>query len=50
MEVGEVIQMPEDCVQTVMLPVAYTKGAVLKRAERLPAEAVTYWNAWGDQG
>ncbi len=49
-EVAEVIAMPDECVQMVMLPVAYTKDAVLKRAERLPAEAVTYWNAWGDQG
>lgn len=48
-EVAEVLSMPPDTVQTVMLPVGYTKGAVLKRAQRLPAQAVTFWNRWGDQ-
>ncbi len=46
-EVGQVLGMPPGTVQTVMLPVGYTKGAVLKRAERQPAEQVTYWNSWG---
>ena len=46
-EVANILNMPAGVVQTVMLPVGYTKGAVLKRADRLPAQQVTYWNAWG---
>ena len=47
-EVADVLAMPPGTVQTVMLPVGYTKGAVLKRAARRPARDVTYWNRWGD--
>ena len=44
---AEVLGMPAGAVQTVMLPVGYTKGAKLKRAARQPAVEVTYWNRWG---
>ncbi len=47
-EVRDILGMPEGTVQTVMLPVGYTKGATLRRAERLPAHQVTYFNRWGD--
>jgi len=47
-EVAQVLGMPADTLQTVMLPVGYTKGAVMKRAQRRPAQEVTYWNRWGD--
>jgi len=47
-EVAEVLGMPAGSVQTVMLPVGYTKGAVLKRAPRKPAQEVTFWNRWGE--
>ena len=46
--VKRILGMPEDALQTVMLPVGYTKGAVLKRAERLPAEEVTFANSWNE--
>ena len=46
-EVGKILGMPEGTVQTVMLPVGYTKGAKLRRADRLPAQQVTYFNSWG---
>ena len=45
-EVREILQMPADSVLTVMLPVAYMKGARLSKAERLPASQVSYWNRW----
>ena len=45
--VAEVLGIPEDVTQTVLLPVAYTKNARLAPAERKPAREVTYWNAWG---
>ena len=47
-EVAAVLNMPKGTLQTVMLPVGYTKGAVLKRAARQPANQVTYWNSWGN--
>ena len=46
-EVAAILEMPEDTRHTIMLPVGYTKGAVLRRADRLPAREVTYWDAWG---
>lgn len=45
-EVAEILGVPEGVTQTVMLPAAYTLGANLKPAARLPAEQVTYWNSW----
>jgi len=47
-EVAKILAMPPDVTQTVMLPAAYAKGARLRRAERLPAAEVTFWNRWGD--
>ncbi len=46
-DVGRILGMPEQAVLTVMLPVAHTKGVVYRRADRLDAESVTYWNRWG---
>ena len=46
-QVAEILDIPESVVNTVMLPVGYTKGARLKRADRLAAEAVTFWDGWG---
>lgn len=46
-EVAEILDIPESVVNTVMLPVAYTKGAILKRADRLAAEHVTFFDSWG---
>ncbi len=46
-DVAGILEMPESVVNTVMLPVGYTKGAKLRRAERLEARHVTFWDAWG---
>lgn len=46
-EVAGILEIPESVVSTVMLPVGYTKGANLKRAARLGASEVTFWDAWG---
>ena len=46
-DVRSVLGMPDTSMQTVMLPVGFTKDAVLRRADRLPAEEVTYMNSWG---
>ena len=39
--------IPEDVTQTVLLPVAYTKDAHLRPADRRPAREITYWDRWG---
>ena len=39
--------IPTDATQTVLLPVGYTRDAVLRPAKRLPPREVTYWNRWG---
>jgi nitroreductase len=46
-EVAEILDIPDSVVNTVMLPVGYTKDAKLKRADRLAAQAVTFWDGWG---
>lgn len=48
-EVASILNIPDNVTQTVMLPVAYTKGAKLKPAARMAADQVTYWNGW-EQG
>lgn len=45
--VAAALGIPEHVTQTILLPVAWTKGAVLKRAERKSAREVTWWNRWG---
>ena len=47
--VAEVLGIPADVSQTVLLPIGYMKDAVLKPAKRRPAREVTYWNAWGTE-
>ena len=47
-EVAAVLGIPAEVVQTVMLPVGYTKGAVMKRAARQGAAEVTFFNRWGE--
>jgi nitroreductase len=44
--VAEIIGMPEDHQHLVMLPVGYTKNAVLKPADRKAAREVTFFNSW----
>jgi hypothetical protein len=41
--------MPDDATLTVMLPVGYLKGAVLRPAPRRAPHEVTYWDAWGER-
>ena len=47
-EIGELLGVPDGVTQTVMLPLAYTKNANLKPADRLSAEEVTLWNGWSE--
>lgn len=45
--VAQALGIPDDVTQTILLPVAYTKDAVLRPAKRQGAGEVTYWNRWG---
>jgi len=47
-QVADLLGIPDNVTQTVMLPIAYTKDAVLRPAERLSAKDVTYHNRWGN--
>ena len=46
-EAAAILDIPEGVTQTVLLPVAYMQGAVLKPAQRKPAREVTFWDGWG---
>tara|TARA_B110000196_G_C20898373_1_gene544722 strand:+ start:39 stop:677 length:639 start_codon:yes stop_codon:yes gene_type:complete len=46
-EVAEVLGMPSSARQVVMLPVGYTLGAVLKKADRKDAATVSFLDSWG---
>ena len=45
-EVADLLGLPDDVRQGVLLPVAYTKGTDFRPARRLPAAQVTHWNSW----
>lgn len=46
-EAAAAFGIPDGVTQTVLLPVGYTRDAVLKPARRLAPEDVTFWNHWG---
>ena len=46
-EAAEILGIPDNVVQTALLPVAYTLGQDFKRASRPPVADITHWNAWG---
>ncbi len=46
-EAAAALGIPPDVSQTVLLPVAHMRGAVLRPAHRRPAREVTFWNRWG---
>ena len=45
-QVAALLGIPAGVSQVVMFPAAYTKNAVMKVADRLPASEVTYLNRW----
>ena len=48
-EIAGILDIPEGAMQTVMLPIAYTKDARLKPADRLAAGEVTFVDTWGSR-
>lgn len=47
-ESADLLGIPADVTQTVLLPVGYTLDAVLAPAPRKGAADVTFWNEWGN--
>ena len=45
-EAAELLGLPENVVQTALLPVAYTIGTEFKPAARPPVATITHWNGW----
>ena len=46
-EAADILGIPDNILQAALLPVAYFKGSDFKPAKRVPAQELTYWNAWG---
>ena len=46
-DVADLLGLPEDVMQTALLPVAYTMGTEFKIAARQPPEEITYFDEWG---
>ena len=45
-EAAAILGLPDDVVQTALLPVAYTLGTDFKPASRPPVANITHWNSW----
>ncbi|MDE0007963.1 MAG: nitroreductase family protein [Gammaproteobacteria bacterium] len=45
-DAAELLGIPDDVVQTALLPVAWTLGTDFRRATRPPVADITHWNAW----
>jgi nitroreductase len=46
-EVGQLLGLPENLTQAVLIPLAYYTGDDFKPAPRTPAADRTSWNGWG---
>jgi nitroreductase len=46
-EVADLLGIPQGVTQSVLLPVAYTKGDDFRPATRRPAAAITWFDHWG---
>ena len=45
----ELLGIPADVTQAVLLPMAYFSGDTFKPAPRLPLEQIIHWNQWGQR-
>ena len=46
-ECNEILGIPDNVTTAVMLPVAYFTGETFKKAKRIPAKEITFWDTWG---
>ena len=49
-ECNEILGIPKNVTTAVLLPVAYFTGETFKKAKRVPARELTYWESWGAKG
>jgi nitroreductase len=47
-ECNKILGIPDNVTTAVLLPVAYFTGETFKKAKRLPAKDLTYWESWGN--
>ena len=48
-EVKELLGIPDDVTQAVLLPMAYFTGETFKPAPRVPLAEIIHWNQWGQR-
>lgn len=49
-ECNDILGIPAGITTAALLPVAYFTGDTFKKAERVPASELTYWDSWGATG
>ncbi len=47
-ECNQILGIPDNITTAALLPVAYFTGETFQKADRIPAAALTYWEAWGE--
>ena len=45
-KVADVLNLPDNLTQAVLMPVAYYSGSGFREASRLPLDEVLHWNGW----
>ena len=45
-KVAEILRLPQNITQAVLMPVAYYSGSGFREASRLPLDQVLHWNGW----
>ena len=48
-EAASLLGIPDNVIQTALLPVAYFKGTDFRPAKRRPGREVTHWEHWGQR-
>ena len=49
-EASEILGIPGNVTQAVLMPVAYFTGETFKPAKRVPLSELTHWDSWGNKG
>lgn len=49
-ECNEILGIPENITTAALLPAAYFTGDTFKKADRIAADELTYWESWGARG
>ena len=47
-ECNEILGIPADVTTAALLPCAHFTGETFKKADRVPAASLTYWETWGE--